>query len=97
MIKQHPKFVHPTHCFCQIAEKGLRSWAIRRYAEGRSTIELLDSTDDPHEREVISIVATLDLDEETMLELMGEVDKPVHHIVHCRENIRRMLGLSGDK
>ncbi len=71
----------------------MRPWVQKRYKENHSTLELLDSTDDPHEKEIISIVAMLDLAEETMLSLMGDVDMPDHHIVHCRENVKRMLGL----
>jgi hypothetical protein len=25
--------------------------------------------------------------------VMGDVDMPDHHIIHCRENVRRMLGV----
>ncbi|NOR73282.1 MAG: hypothetical protein GQ467_05370 [Mariprofundaceae bacterium] len=59
-------------------------------------MELINSSNGPREREIISIVATLDLDEDRMLELMGGVDRPTHHIIHCREDIKRLLGLSGD-
>ena len=95
-MKHHTDLVHPTHCFCQIPEAELRPWVFKKYVEGRSTIELINSTNGPREKEIISIVATLDLDEEAMLELMGGVDRPTHHIIHCREDIKRMLGLSGD-
>jgi len=85
--------VHPTHCFCQMPDADLRPWVIKRYVEGRSTLELLENTDDPYERELISIVALLDVDDETLLEIMGDVRLPQHHILHCRENARRILGL----
>ncbi len=39
--------------------------------------------------------ALLDVDEQSMLQLMGDVGKPEHHIIHCRENVKRMLGLDG--
>jgi hypothetical protein len=67
----------------------------KRYRENRPTIELINSTDDPHQKEIISIVALLDVDERSMLQLMGDVGKPEHHIIHCRENVKRMLGLDG--
>jgi hypothetical protein len=35
----------------------------------------------------------LDVDEGTMLALMGDVNLPQHHIVHCREHVKRLLGL----
>lgn len=92
-MHNHPGIHHPRHCFCQISESELLHWLKKRYLEQVPTIELLDSTDDPHEKEVISIVSMLDIDEAIMLELMGNVDMPEHHIVHCRENVKKMLGL----
>ncbi|MCU7807087.1 MAG: hypothetical protein KZQ73_04350 [Candidatus Thiodiazotropha sp. (ex Semelilucina semeliformis)] len=48
------------------------------------TIKLLEHAANDREREAISAIAMLDLDEETMLSLMGDVDMPHHHIIHCR-------------
>ena len=90
MSEEH---THPSHCFCQVPQEELQTWATRRFKEHHSTLELLKSTDDPHEKEVISIVALLDVDEETMLQMMGNVDKPEHHIVHCRANVKELLEL----
>jgi hypothetical protein len=87
----HPP--HPTHCFCQIPDADLRPWVTKRYVEHHSTVELLKSTDDPHEKEVISIVALLDVDDDTMLEMMGDVEMPKHHILHCRQNVKHMLDI----
>jgi len=67
----------------------------KRYRENRPTVELLHSTDDPRQKEIIGIVALLDVDEASTLQMTGEVDKPEHHIIHCRENVKRMLGLDG--
>jgi hypothetical protein len=85
--------IKPHHCFCQIPNEELQPWVHKRYIEHRPTVELIHSTDDPHEKEIISIVALLDVDEKSMLEMMGDVDKPEHHIIHCRENVKHMLGL----
>jgi len=85
--------VSPAHCFCEIPEAELRPWVEKKYHEHQSTLELMRSTDDPHEKEIISIVALLDVDEGTMIHMMGGVDKPTHHIIHCRQDIKRMLGL----
>ena len=83
----------PTHCFCEIPDDELRPWVKKRYEEKQSTLDLIKSTDDPHQKEIISIVALLDVDEDTMLEMMGDVSKPAHHVIHCRENVKHMLGL----
>jgi hypothetical protein len=85
--------VHSPHCFCEIPDEELRPWAHKRYRENRPTIELIRSTEDPHEKEIISIVALLDVDEVSMLEMMGNIDKPEHHTIHYRENVKPMLGL----
>jgi hypothetical protein len=90
----HSELIHPTHCFCQIPESELRPWVGKRYQEKKPTLELLHSTDDPHEREIISIVAMLDVDEESMLSMMGNVEMPEHHIIHCRQTVKQMLGMA---
>jgi hypothetical protein len=86
-------FVDPTHCFCQVPEEEMRSWVEKRYIDHVPTMELLQSTDDLHEKEVISIVSMLDVDEDTLLNTMSDVDMPDDHIIDCRENVRRLLGL----
>ena len=85
--------LHPGHCFCQVPDTELRPWAIKRFVDHCSTVDLLTSTDDPHQKELISIVALLDVDDDTMLEMMGNVDLPQHHILHCRQNVKQMLGI----
>ncbi len=92
-MTEHSELIHPTHCFCQIADAELRPWVVKRYHENLSTVELINSTKDPHQKEIISIVAMLDLDDETMLAMMGNVDLPQHHIIHCWQNVKRMLGV----
>ncbi|MBL7075972.1 MAG: hypothetical protein ISS31_00740 [Kiritimatiellae bacterium] len=86
-------FVDPSHCFCQIPEQEMRPWVKKRHVDHVPTMELLQSTDDPHEKEVISIISMLDVDDDSLLSMMGDVDMPDHHIIHCRENVRRILGL----
>ena len=90
---KNDEIVHPTHCFCEFPVEELRSWAQKRYREQISTMDLLRSTENTHDKEVISAVALLDLDQGTMLSLMGNVDMPEHHLIHCRLQVREMLGL----
>lgn len=82
---------HPKHCFCHIPGKELQKWAFQRYKENISTVDLLASTDDPREKEIISAVALLDVDDATLLKMMGDVNLPEHHILHCREKVRVMI------
>ncbi len=88
---KHSELVHPKHCFCQIELEDLKPWVIERFVKNRKTIDLLNSTDDPREREIISIISLLDVEEEYMLNMMGDVDLPQHHIIHCRENVKKIL------
>ncbi len=90
----HPELIHPKPCFCQIPDAELRPWVVKRYQEHCPTSELSASTDDPHEQECISIVALLDVDDATMLEMMGNVELPQHHIVHCRMNVKKILSVA---
>lgn len=90
----HEDLTKPTHCFCQIPKKDLQHWFHKRYNEHHSTIYLLSHTDDPYEKEVISIVALLDLDDKIVTEMMGDVNKPEHHVLHCRKEIQSMLHIS---
>ena len=92
-MQPESELVPPHHCFCEIPDAELKPWVEKRYRENRPTVELIHSTDDPRQKEIISIVALLDVDEESMLRMMGDVNKPTHHIIHCRENVKRMLGL----
>lgn len=40
---------------------------------------------------MISAVALLDVDKETMLKMMGDVDMLEHHIIHCLGNLRGIV------
>ena len=57
----------------------------------------LMSTTLPHQKEIISIANLLDVDECTMIQMMGGVDKPTYHLIHCRENVKHMLRLDTEK
>lgn len=88
---------HPKHCFCQIAPEELLFWAHKRYVENIPTIDLLNSTHDARQKEIISIVALLDADEKSLLEMMGDINLPDHHILHCREELKKMMKLTGQQ
>ncbi len=82
---------HPQNCFCHIQIEKLEKWFNKHYVEGISTLELLDSTTDASEKEAICVIAMFELDEESMLEMMGNVNLPEHHIIHCREYFKKEL------
>jgi hypothetical protein len=85
------KLKHLKHCFCQIPLADLEKWFNKRYQQGIPTLELLAQAGSAYEREVITIVAMFELDDETALQLMGDVNLPEHHILHCREYFRHTL------
>lgn len=85
------KFKHSKHCFCQIPLADLTKWFNKRYQQGVPTLELLAEASNAYEREVIAIVAMFELDDESVLQLMGDVNLPEHHILHCREYFRDTL------
>lgn len=81
----------PGRCFCQIPLQELEVWFERHYVQGIPTVELLKSAANTHDREVISVVALFELDDTSVLKLMGDVNLPEHHILHCREYFREKL------
>jgi hypothetical protein len=82
---------HPTKCFCQIPSETIRKWIIERYIKNRTTIDLLGSVSEPLDKEAISAVALVDADDSTLLQMMGNVDLPDHHILHCREQAKKLI------
>ena len=87
----------PEKCFCQIPGDDLQKWAEKRFYENRETIDLLSEAKSDYEKEIVSIVSLLDIDDTTMIEMMGDVDKPTHHILECRRNVRELLNLKKNK
>jgi hypothetical protein len=83
--------LRPGHCFCQIPFEELEAIYQKRYVAGVSTSDLLKAAKSAHEREVICVVAMFELDDQAMLEMMGDVNLPEHHIIHCREQFRQRL------
>jgi hypothetical protein len=81
----------PSKCFCQLDLDLLKKWSTQRYVQNRSTIELLSEAGDKKDREAISVVALLDVDDEQLLEMMGDVNRSDHHILHCRKMMKKML------
>lgn len=85
------KSLKPQQCFCEIPSQELIFWAKKRYEEHILTVDLLNTTNDPHEREVIGVVGCLDIDDETFLKIFENVPKSEQHLLHCRESIKTMI------
>jgi hypothetical protein len=84
---------HPKHCYCSIPMDLLRKWYIKRYIDGIPTLRLMEMADTQKDKEAICAVASFDLDEESLLQMMGDTNRPQHHIIHCREKVRHELEL----
>ena len=82
---------HPKNCFCNIPMNLLRKWYLKRYLECIPTLELLEIAECDSDKEAICAVAMFDITEEIMLDLMGDINLPEHHIVHCRADVRTEL------
>lgn len=95
-MKPLVRLVRPSRCFCTIPADAVRPWIVRRFIEKRSTIELLRSTSDAAEKKIITMVAMLDLDDETVRDLMRNVRQTGDHILACRKRVkilwRRLAG-----
>lgn len=83
--------VHPSKCYCQIAPALIRKWVIERYIEHRNTIDLLASVTDVEDREAISAVALIDVEEGVLLQMMSELEFSDHHILDCREKAKQLV------
>lgn len=81
----------PSKCFCQLDLDLLKKWSEERYVKNRPTMELLSEASDKKDREAIAVVALLDADDKQLLEMMGDVNRADHHILHCRKMTKRML------
>ncbi len=82
---------HPKHCFCNIPMDLLRKWFVQRHIEAIPTVELLEMAGNDADREAICAVAMFDIDQESMLKMMGDISLPEHHIVHCRARVQQEL------
>ncbi len=92
--KHYQALMRPTRCFCQLAENELIYWARLHFTDGVPTQDLLHRTDDADQQEAIIVVALLGLEDHVLLEQMRRVALPFTHILQCRTNTRRLLGLS---
>jgi len=78
-------------CFCELPVDELRVWAERKYCQGMTTQTLMAQAQTEHERELVAIVALFDVPEDQLSELMGNVNMPEYHIMHCREYFKDLV------
>ena len=96
-------FVHPKHCFCQVPDNKLKKWAIKRFKDNISTIELLNQTDSDEEKEIISIVSLLDVDKEKLIEMFTKDMSLYQTLLYLEEKERsaeeltKLLGIDEEQ
>ena len=90
-MKSTAHIPHPKHCFCNISMDLLRKWFIRRHVEGVPTVQLLEMAESKVDKEAICAVAMFDIDKDSMLKIMANLNLPDNHIVRCSATVLRGL------
>ena len=90
MNMQQDRLPRPRHCYCQLPMARLLTWARRKMA-GATTLELMRAARNEDDREMIAVVALLDVDEATLNEAMGAINLPEHSALHCRAELMNRL------
>jgi len=85
-----PGLPRPHYCYCQLPMERLLAW-VRCKQAGATTVELMRAAHDEQDREMIAVVALLDVDEATLAEAMSDISLPEHSALHCREELKRRL------
>ncbi len=85
------EYPHANKCYCQISEQLLVKWVTERYINKRDTVDLLNSVSDKENRDAISAIALIDADDEVLLEAMSNVNLSEEHILHCREEAKKVV------
>jgi len=80
----------PHYCYCQLPMERLLTW-VRRKLAGATTLELMHVAHDDLDREMVAVVALLDVDEATLAEAMGNINTPEHSAWHCRQALLQRL------
>ena len=78
-------------CFCKIPITELMPWAYEKYIKGHTTVELLGRARTNRERELISIIAILDVEKKTLDEKLGHQTKPTCNLERCRKMVKQWL------
>ena len=71
-----------------IPKLGLKKWAMKKFSEGYSTMELMASAQNDYDRSVISIVALMEVDPAMRYHGMG--DEEVQYLQSCHNYLRTL-------
>jgi len=81
----------PNRCFCTIPPSELIPWMQEKYVKGLSTMELMQKAVTPRDRELVTIIAMLDVDEKELDRMLHHQTKPGCNLKHCRDAVKKLL------
>lgn len=84
-LKQKPR------CFCQIPLTDLEKWAHKKYVDGKNTIDLLAETRSDYDKELVTIIAMLDVEKEKLDTMLGHAARSTCNLDMCRHKVREWL------
>jgi Cys-tRNA synthase (O-phospho-L-seryl-tRNA:Cys-tRNA synthase) len=73
----------------------VQPWIIKRFVDNGRTIDLLRSTNNAREKEIITMVAMLDLDDDLVRSLMAHAGKTAAHVLACRNRVKGLWAKLG--
>lgn len=81
-----------TKCpLCSIPFDELTKWAEKRYIDNIPTVELLKQAKSEHEKEIITIVGMLDVDDSVLEEIISKSSINDCNVYSCRYKLKRWL------
>jgi hypothetical protein len=85
------KLEKPKRCFCKIPPSELVKWMHEKYVNNLTTMELMQKAATPFEREMVTIIAMLDVDEKELDRMLHHETKPGCNLKHCRDAVKKLL------
>ena len=86
MNDQHHTLPHQ-----EVDSAELLPWILKKYHHHIPTLKLLESTSDPHERELILIVALLDVEDSLIHSIIEKVPAQDRYLLEQRNRTKELL------
>jgi hypothetical protein len=91
MNEEHTMLSKKPRCFCKVPLVDLEKWAYKKYVEGKDTLALMKETATEYDRELVTIIALLDIEPVVLNAMLGHETKPTCNLRICRERVRAWL------
>jgi len=69
----------------------LEKWAYKKYVQGQDTLQLLAAADNEYDKELITIIAMLDVEKNSLDSMLGHQTKDTCNLEACRNKVREWL------